>query len=56
MPSKVAPNQVSERGKHSSILVQPTENDVPIENDLTSHIKISTDSCLKQLTKSRVQC
>ena len=36
MPLRVAPNQVSERGKHSSILVPPNENDVPIEDDLKS--------------------
>ena len=36
MPLRVGPNQVSERGKHSSILVQPTQNEVPVEDDLTS--------------------
>ena len=38
MPLRVGPNQVPERGKHLSILVQPTQkpNDVPIVDDLTS--------------------
>ena len=36
MPLRVTPDEVSLRGKHFSISVQPTKNDVPIADDLTS--------------------
>ena len=54
MPLRVTPNEVSVRGRHemgSSISVQPTENDVPIADDLTS----DQENINKQMLKTIVE-